>query len=183
MELEAKQDTIKASVDEILWLLKQGQQYTPTTVPPEDIVDGINVIRMPTRDTYSFGLELLDKFFTPEELARSLVYKSKRSDKEGLDKDKVSCMFLLLCNKSTQVERIMSLIKKRFSDVSMKLMVQKMNQKCIDKARSLKFRRNIRRIDDEGSFINLCKTFSILYIIFPGNGSPPSPITNTNPNE
>ena len=49
---------------------------------------------MPTRVVYPFALELLNMFFTPEELAQSLVYKSKRSDKDGLDKDKVSCSYM-----------------------------------------------------------------------------------------
>lgn len=93
--LEAQQDSIKESVDKILRLLGgTQQQHSQSTIPSEDIVNGIDVISMPTRDAYSFALELLDMFFTPEELARSLVYKSKRSDKDALNKDKVSCSYM-----------------------------------------------------------------------------------------
>ena len=94
-KLEAQQKSIKKSIEEVLRLIRGGQQqHSQSTVPSEDIVNGIDVINMPTRDVYSFALELLDMFFTPEELARSLVYKSKRSDKDGLDKDKVSCSYM-----------------------------------------------------------------------------------------
>ena len=99
-ELEAKQNSIKESVDKILQLLSTTNQQqstaSTTSIPPEDIVNGIDVIHMPCRDAYQFGLDLLDMFFTPEELARSLVYKSKRSPKDGLDKDKVSYIIMLL---------------------------------------------------------------------------------------
>lgn len=86
------------SVDEILRLLTSGQSSrTATAVPSEDLVNEIDVIHMPTRDAYSFGLELLDMLFTPEELAQSLVYKSRRSNKDGLDKDKVSYISFCYC--------------------------------------------------------------------------------------
>ena len=91
-ELEAKQNSIMESVDKILQLLSTNQLSTAsaTSIPPEDIINGIDIIHMPCRDGYQFGLDLLDMLFTPEELARSLVYKSKKSNKDALDKDKVS---------------------------------------------------------------------------------------------
>ena len=100
-ELEAKQDSIKESVDKILQLLSSNQHPNTANAPPEDLVNSIDVIHMPTRDVYYFGLELLDMLFTPEELGQCLVYKSKRSwcNKDGLHKNRVSLliiMFLLL---------------------------------------------------------------------------------------
>lgn len=94
-KLEAQQKFIKEFIEEVLQLIRDGkQQHSQSTVPSEDIINGIDVINMPTRIVYPFALELLDMFFTPEELAQSLVYKSKRSDKDGLDKDKVSCSYM-----------------------------------------------------------------------------------------
>ena len=94
-KLEAQQKFIKEFIEEVLQLIRGGkQQHSQSTVPSEDIINGIDVINMPTRIVYPFALELLDMFFTPEELAQSLVYKSKRSDKDGLDKDKVSCSYM-----------------------------------------------------------------------------------------
>lgn len=43
---------------------------------------------------------------------------------------------------------MMYLIRKRFRDVNIKEVVKRMNQKCIDKGRALKMRRNIQQIDD-----------------------------------
>ena len=94
-KLKAQQKFIKEYIEEVLQLIRGSkQQHSQSTVPSEDIINGIDVINMPTRIVYPFALELLDMFFTPEELAQSLVYKSKRSDKDGLDKDKVSCSYM-----------------------------------------------------------------------------------------
>ena len=38
-------------------------------------VNGVNVMRIPSRDAYSFGLQLLNILFTKEELAVSLLFK------------------------------------------------------------------------------------------------------------
>ena len=48
-------------------------------------INGINVMHLPARDAYAFGLQLLDILFTKEELGSSLLMKSKKSDKPGLD--------------------------------------------------------------------------------------------------
>ena len=44
---------------------------------------------MPAWDAYSYGLSLLDVYFTKEELQKNLIYKSKSSDKPPLDPDRV----------------------------------------------------------------------------------------------
>ena len=55
----------------------------------EVVVNGIHILRLPSRDAYSYALQLMDVFFTKEELARSLVFKSKKSTKPPLNQQKV----------------------------------------------------------------------------------------------
>ena len=52
-------------------------------------VNGVNLLTMPARDAYSYGLSLLDVYSTKEELQKSLIYKSKSSDKPPLDPARV----------------------------------------------------------------------------------------------
>ena len=40
-------------------------------------------------DAYAYGLQLMDALFTKHELAGGLIFKSKKSDKPGLDHDQV----------------------------------------------------------------------------------------------
>ncbi len=86
----------------------------------EVVVNDIHVLRLPSRDAYAYALQLMDVYFTKEELAKSLVFKSKKSSKPPLDPKKV--------------EQILKLIVKRFGDKSwdMKTLTLKMNQKCRD---------------------------------------------------
>ena len=42
---------------------------------------------------YQYGLSLFDFFFTKEELGSSLVYKSKKSTKPGVERAKVEKLF------------------------------------------------------------------------------------------
>jgi len=44
---------------------------------------------LPTRDKYTFYLDLFGMFFTKEEMGNCLIYKSPKSTKEALDKEKV----------------------------------------------------------------------------------------------
>jgi len=69
-----------------------GSSCNASRVPEKYIVNGQNVMTMSTRDGYSFGLQLLNMFFTPEEMNGSLVYQSKRSGKPALNREKVSCL-------------------------------------------------------------------------------------------
>ena len=39
----------------------------------------------PARDAYAYGLALLDALFSKDQLIDSLLFKSKRSEKPGLD--------------------------------------------------------------------------------------------------
>lgn len=84
-------------------------------------VGGISaqIMQIPSRDAYSFGLQLLDIFFTKDELASSLLFKSKKSTKQALDHGKV--------------EKLLGCIRKRYGDEwDLKSFTQKTNQKCRD---------------------------------------------------
>ena len=83
-------------------------------------VGGVNVLRLPSRDAYSFALQLLDILFTKEELQSSLLFKSKKSEKPGLDQ--------------SRVEKMMRLIERRYgNEWDIKTLTAKVNQKCRDK--------------------------------------------------
>ena len=60
-----------------------------TNVTKHMQVNGINILRLSARDAYAFGLQLLDILFTKEELSGSLLFKSKKSSKPGLDRERV----------------------------------------------------------------------------------------------
>ena len=79
------------------------------------LINGINVLRLPARDKYAFGLQLLDVLFTKEKLASSLLFKSKKSEKPGLDK--------------ARVQQLMTLVDKKFGNSwDLKTLTQKANQ-------------------------------------------------------
>ena len=42
------------------------------------IINGKNVMKIPVAGLYNFSFQLLDMLFTKEELAKSLLYKSKK---------------------------------------------------------------------------------------------------------
>ena len=44
------------------------------------------MMRVPARDAYAFALQLMDALFTKEEMSRSLLYKSDKSEKPGESK-------------------------------------------------------------------------------------------------
>ena len=52
-------------------------------------VNRVNILRLSARDVYAFGLQLIGILFTKEELSRSLLFKSTKSPKPGLDKERV----------------------------------------------------------------------------------------------
>ena len=87
-------------------------------------VNGVNVMRIPSRDAYSFGLQLLNILFTKEELAVSLLFKSKKSEKPALEQGRV--------------EKMLKLIEKRFgNDWDLRTLSQKVNQKCRDSSKDV----------------------------------------------
>lgn len=85
----------------------------------DTIINGVNIMRLPSRDAYSFALQLLDMLFSKEELSSALLFKSKKSEKPGLDK--------------TRVEKLLSYVQRRYgTNWDMKTLVAKANQKCRD---------------------------------------------------
>ena len=87
-------------------------------------VNGVNVMRIPSRDAYSFGLQLLNILFTKEELAVSLLFKSKKGEKPGPEQ--------------RRVENMLRLIEKRFeNDWDLRTLSQKVNQKCRDSSKDM----------------------------------------------
>lgn len=89
---------------------------------PENTVGGVNVMRLPSRDAYSFALQLLDILFTKEEQGTSLLFKSKKSEKPGLDRERV--------------EKLLSFVERRYGDDwDIRTLTSKANQKCRDAAK------------------------------------------------
>ena len=70
------------------------QSGTASAVPDWHIINERNVMAMPSRDGFSFALDLLDMLFTPEEMSGCLLYdpKPSKSSKKGLERGKVSCI-------------------------------------------------------------------------------------------
>ena len=121
------------------------------------MINGVNAMEIPTRDCYSYALDLMSMHFTREELSRSLIYQSSRSKKPALEKAKVSCFHnIYVCIVAilvTQVDQIMLLVKKKFGKpnnppIDQKLLLQKMNQKCLDSASMMRMRKKIRKINE-----------------------------------
>ena len=65
-------------------------------------MNGINILRLSARDAYAFGLQLLDILFTKEELSGSLLSKSKKSTKPGLDRERVDRLLLEISSQELQ---------------------------------------------------------------------------------
>lgn len=84
-------------------------------------------MRIRATEPYNFGFQLLDMLFTREELAKSLLYKTKKSDKPALD--------------AAKVERLIFLVNKRYKskdDWDENALVKKLNQKCRDSVQKVK---------------------------------------------
>ena len=61
-----------------------------------EVINGVDVSRIRTKDEYSYGLKLMDILFTKTELSESLLFESKKSEKKALDKDRVSLLFNIM---------------------------------------------------------------------------------------
>lgn len=95
------------------------QEGSSSSEEGDFVVNGINLLRIPARDAYAYALNLLDSLFTKEELSSSLLFKSKKSEKPALDRERV--------------EKLLSCIDKRYSDNwDLKVLTSKANQKCRD---------------------------------------------------
>ena len=63
---------------DLVYIVMKNLSGVATDIKPEcKKINGINVMMLPTRDAYSFGLQLMDLMFTKEEQSTSLLFKSK----------------------------------------------------------------------------------------------------------
>ena len=62
-------------------------------------VNGINLLKVHATDEFAYGRLLLDTLFTRAELKDSLVFKSTKSEKPGLDKKRVELLLSKLSPK------------------------------------------------------------------------------------
>ncbi|KAL5516523.1 hypothetical protein EMCRGX_G001881 [Ephydatia muelleri] len=87
----------------------------------EDWFNGVNLTLIPKRNIYTYGLSLLDIFFSKKELRESLLFPSMKSPKPSLCPEKV--------------QRIIATIKRQFPTEPFDLAVftTKANQKCRDR--------------------------------------------------
>ena len=52
----------------------------------------VNLMRLPAATPYAFGLAVVDALFTKQELASSLLFESKKSEKPPLDPKRVETL-------------------------------------------------------------------------------------------
>ena len=69
-------------------------------------VKGINLLKVHAADEFAYGRMLLDTLFTRAELKESLVYKSKLSEKPGLDTKKVELLLSSNLNTNTILSQL-----------------------------------------------------------------------------
>lgn len=107
-------------------LRKPEAVHSPDVVMSAAETEELNLRRISARDAYSYALQVMDILFTKEEMGHSLLFKSKKSSKPGLDQKRV--------------EQLLGLVDKKFGDKwDIKILTQKANQKCRDSyTRSLK---------------------------------------------
>ena len=110
----------------IIERLDEGDSSSVMKSGPEEgeyIINGKNVMKIRVARPYYFGFYLLDMLFTKEELAKSLLYESKKSDKPALD--------------PVRVNKVLWLVHKRYDhkdDWDEKTLISKLNQNCRDSA-------------------------------------------------
>ena len=120
---------MEKSVAEMLSSLSKTSAFISPDVKQEAsemCINGINVMRIPSRDAYAFALQFIDVLFTKEELALYLLFKSKKSSKPGLD--------------SVRVQQLLSFIDNQYGadKWDMKTLTAKVNQKCRDSGVTVK---------------------------------------------
>ncbi len=121
--METMEKTLSHLKDVIETMCSSGSPISTSpsvSVKEEELFSGINVMHLPAKNAYSFGLQLMEVIFTKEEMANSLLFKSKKSSKPGLPPEKVS--------------KFLSLLDKRYGSDSwdVKVLTSKVNQKCRD---------------------------------------------------
>ena len=71
-------EKIMQKISEKMDATADGSPAAAVQEPQADVVNGINITRIPSWDAYSYGLQLMDILFTKEELAASLLFQSKK---------------------------------------------------------------------------------------------------------
>ena len=86
----------------------------------KQIVKGVDVTLIPTQNAYKFGLQLLDHFFTKEELGSSIAFQTTRSEKTLLNQEKMRHLIELMERRCPE------------KDWDINTFAMKANQKCRD---------------------------------------------------
>ena len=131
---------VEKKIDHLTKLLEKNEHEGKKE--EEVLIKGINVRRIYAPNPYVYGLQLMDAFFTREELAGSLMFENKsKSSKKPLDKERVSKVF--------------QLIEEKFHDDpqynkhwNVKKFIAKGNQKCRDALRVIKVEESDKEVDD-----------------------------------
>lgn len=112
-------------------ILEQVQREPLSPASPDSqeswVVDGkthrdLDIMRVCASTPYAFGLKVLDMLFSKNELRGSLLFGSKKSNKPGLDGDRVAKLLAFVENKWGSTAY----------DFDVKKFAIKVNQKCRD---------------------------------------------------
>ncbi|XP_065904959.1 uncharacterized protein [Dysidea avara] len=118
VEILKRIKAIKKDLKSLHRKIDESQGQGKETIPANHLINGRNIMLMPTRDEYQFSLDLIGMIFRKEELANGLCFVNKRSTKPPLDQ--------------TKVERIVGLVVERYPHADMNEIKKRMNQKCRD---------------------------------------------------
>ena len=116
-------EKIEKMVEKLSRKMKDNSKPGGSNIKEDDqsvIINGVDVLRIPAKDEYSYGLRLMEVLFTKKEMSESLLFQSKKSDRKALDTEKVSQLF--------------DLVDRRYSKnkLNIKVFKDKANQKCRD---------------------------------------------------
>ena len=111
-----KLDVIEKKLDQLLAQKKEDDQI---------LQGGVNIRNIKADTPQAYGLALLDVFFTKQELKRSLLVKSKISNKPALDTTKVNKIFKMIEEKYGHTKEY----KRNWNP---KAFIRAANQKCRD---------------------------------------------------
>ena len=82
-----KASRIEQKLDKLMEVKKDDKEND------EALHNGIDLRRVYGSNPYTYGLNLMDALFDKDKLSKSLLFGSKKSDKPGLDKDRVKMLF------------------------------------------------------------------------------------------
>lgn len=99
--MAGKIDKLEQRIKDMMEMMNNGEQSSKAIVKQEEILSfngkPVNVDRIPAGNEYVYGLRLMDVLFSKEEMARSLLFESKRNcNKPALDKERVNLMLNLI---------------------------------------------------------------------------------------